>query len=192
MGNISLSTVEYNEKNKMGELEALLFMQGEAITCRKIEEMLHLDDGQGKQLAQLLDKQLKDNHSGLRLMFFDQRVQLTTRSEFHHVLREFLDDEMSQDLTPASLETLSIILYFGPIARSKIEYLRGVNSIFTLRNLLMRGLIEKGHDSPRHAAYVYQASPATWRFIGISRKEDLPQFEKFSALVDNLDKTDYE
>ena len=46
-----------------------------------------------------------------------------------------MKDELTEDLTPASLEALSIVAYLGPISRAKLEYLRGVNSIVILAQL---------------------------------------------------------
>ena len=63
--------------------------------------------------------------------------------------KSFVKEELTEDLTPASLETLSIVAYLGPISRVRIEYLRGVNSSVILRSLMIRGLIERFAD-PEH------------------------------------------
>jgi segregation and condensation protein B len=91
-------------------------------------------------------------------------------------------EELTEDLTPASSETLAIISYLGPISRAKIEYLRGVNSSLILRNLTMRGLIEKVSDDNRSSAFLYRITFDLMKHLGIEKKEDLPDYEKFSEL----------
>jgi segregation and condensation protein B len=84
---------------------------------------------------------------------------------------------------------LSIISYAGPITRADIEYIRGVNSSFTVRSLLMRGLIEREVDPKRANAYIYSASFDLLRHLGLSNNEDLPEYQKYKDLVAHLHKS---
>ena len=113
------------------------------------------------------------------------------------LLEEITKQEFTEALTPASLETLSIVMYSGPISRADIEYIRGVNSSFTLRALLMRGLAERETDPKRGNAYLYKASFELLRHLGLSKNEDLPDYPKYKDLVlhfhkelENKDKTE--
>jgi len=101
-------------------------------------------------------------------------------------MEEFIKDEFREDLTPASLETLSLISYLGPVSRAQIDYYRGVNSSFILRSLLMRGLVERYNDPQRANVYLYQASFDLLKYLGISRVEDLPEYEKFRTMNNKL------
>jgi hypothetical protein len=56
-----------------------------------------------------------------------------------------------------------------------------VNSTFILRNLLVRGIIEK-LENPRDArASLYGATFAALEYMGVTRKEDLPQYDDIQA-----------
>src|SRR3972149_1519044 len=89
-----------------------------------------------------------------------------------------LDEELKEELTPAGLETLSIIAYFGPVSKIKIDYFRGVNSAFILRNLLMRGLIDRS-DKSKEEGYAYSLNFDALKHLGISKIEELPEYEKY-------------
>lgn len=174
-----------NSKNspKLAKLEALLFIHGEPIEITKIEKILELVGGEGEYLVLSFAEGLKNDDRGLRVIFDGEKVQLVTKSEFSKVLEDFIKEELSADLTPASLEALSIISYLGPISRSRLEYLRGVNSMFTIRSLMLRGLISRFQDPKRANAYLYRPSFDLIKHLGLGRVEDLPEFDKFNSLV---------
>ena len=83
-------------------------------------------------------------------------------------------------MTPATLETLSIVAYNGPIARSMIDYLRGVNSGYILRNLLVRGLIER--YPIRNDLIFFIMSVLIFETFGLAKQEDLPEYQKYKDI----------
>ena len=168
---------------KLAGLEALLFIHGEPITFEKLGKVLGATPREVEELIENYKKVLENEGRGLRLLADSERVQLVTKPEFSKILEKFITDELSEDLTLASLEALSIVAYLGPIPRSRLEYIRGVNSTFTLRNLLLRGLVERFPDPKRPNTYLYQPSFELLRHLGLSGAKDLPEYEKFSALV---------
>ncbi|MFH0890953.1 MAG: SMC-Scp complex subunit ScpB, partial [Candidatus Liptonbacteria bacterium] len=139
-----------NLNDKLAGLEAMLFIHGEPISYRRIAPILGFEEKEIPALAEELKKRLWERaDSGLALIRDEDKVQLMTKPQFHKLLENFVKDQLSEDLTPASLETLAIIAYAGPISRARIEYQRGVNSIFILRNLMLRGLVER-FPNPEH------------------------------------------
>lgn len=178
---------ETQSAEKLAALEALLFLHGEPLSYKKLEALLELENGHGKELAAELARSLESESRGLTLVMDDEHVQLVTKSKFHAILEAFIKEQLTEDLTPASLETLAIIAYFGPISRARIDYQRGVNSSFILRSLLLRGLVERSPD-PEHAnSFLYRASFDFWRHIGVQKPEDLPDFEKFKGLLNQFE-----
>lgn len=172
-----------SSKNLLAECEALLFLHGEPLSLKKMSEVLSVPLEECEALLDQFEEELKRAERGIRLIRHEGKVQLVTKPEFHKLLEVFMKKELSEDLTPASLETLSIILYLGPISRTRIEYLRGVNSMFILRSLLVRGLIERSSDPSRANSFVYQASFDTLKHLGLERQVQLPEYEKFRELL---------
>ena len=74
------------------------------------------------------------------------------------------------------METLSIVLYKNGVSRSEIDYVRGVNSSFTLRALSVRGLVEKTIDAKDSRRYIYRPSFELLSFMGIKNVEELPDY----------------
>jgi segregation and condensation protein B len=99
------------------------------------------------------------------------------------LIESLIKDELSKDLGKAGLETLAIVLYRGPIARSEVNYIRGVNSNYILRNILVRGLIEKDEASSARST-VYRPTFELLSYLGISKVEDLPEYQNARSTVE--------
>ena len=84
---------------------------------------------------------------------------------------------MCRDLGRAGLETISIILYKNPVTKNEIDFIRGVNSQFIIRNLLIRGLIER-IPNPNGRGNLYQPTFELLRYMGVEKIENLPDYEK--------------
>jgi segregation and condensation protein B len=174
------------EKN-IAALEALLFIHGEPVTYKKIAAVLGIGKEEAETLARELKQRLGDPARGLQIISDREKVQLATKPEWNTILESFVKEELTEDLTPASLETLSIIAYLGPISRTRIEYLRGVNSSVILRSLMIRGLIERSADSEHPSGFLYRLTFDAMKHLGIQQKEDLPDCSKFQELLKVFD-----
>lgn len=172
-----------NFEQKLAELEALLFIHGEPLANKKAEKILELGKEDLEQLVSELDKRLAADGRGIALVRDGEKLQFATKPRFAKLVEGFVKEEMSEDLTPATLEALSIIAYLSPVTRSEIDYRRGVNSSFTLRNLMLRGLIERYPDPERPASLLYRPTFEFFRHLGVKGKEELPDFEKFRAAL---------
>jgi segregation and condensation protein B len=105
------------------------------------------------------------------------------------MIEELQKEELSRDLGRAGLETLTIILYKGPISRREIDYIRGVNSGFILRNLLIRGLIERAESQTGERSFSYKPTLALLEYLGISKRDDLPEYEVAFKKLEEFSKT---
>src|SRR3989344_3816447 len=173
-------------KNLLSKIEALLFIYGEPMELKKLAKMLSVSDSDTKEGLRLLEEELVRAERGLALIRSGNKVQLATKPEFAKILEDITKQEFNEALTPAALETLSIVSYAGPISRADLEYIRGVNSSFTLRALLMRGLVERSVDPKRGNAYLYSPSFELLRHLGLDKVELLPDYEKYKSLVASL------
>jgi segregation and condensation protein B len=173
----------FDLNEKLAELEALLFIHGEPLTSKKIQSVLEISKEDAETTVEALHARLNEDYRGLALMKDGDKIQLVTKPQFGKILEKFVKDELSEELSPASLETLAAIIYFAPISRSRLEYLRGVNSSFILRSLLLRGLVERFSDPDRPNQYLYQPTFELLKHTGLSKREDMPDFEKFQVLM---------
>lgn len=167
---------------KLAALEALLFVHGEPLPLKKIAALLKVPPGEVPQLVAAFKEKLEASDRGLALIGDQNAVQLVTKPALAPVIQDFVKQELTEDLTPASLEALSLIAYLGPLPRARLDYLRGVNSSFILRNLMMRGLVERNPDPEKPAVMLYRATIDLWKHLGVEGQDRLPEYEKFKTL----------
>lgn len=177
---------ESNQSNLIAQLEALLFIYGEPMEFKKIAKTLKTSEEEIKSAADALGAELRNENCGLFLVRDGEKIQLTTKPDFASLLETVIKEELHENLTPAALETLSIVAYAGPLSRAELEYIRGVNSSFTLRNLLIRGLVERSPDPKRGNVFLYSPSFEFLKHVGVSSAGDLPEYEKFKSLIEKM------
>ena len=122
----------------------------------------------------------------------DDEVALRTAPEAGGLIETLAKEELTKDLGKAGLETLSIVLYQGPISRREIDYVRGVNSNFILRNLLVRGLVEKVENPRDQRSFLYRPTFDLLSFIGISKIDELPQYASVRQEIATFNSTPIE
>lgn len=174
------SMSDLSEKHKV---EALLFIHGEPLPIEKIGKVLKMDKEQVRIVLDELREEYKDR--GIVLIEHNGRVAFGTHPDSAEVLSTFISKSLEEPLTPATLETLSIIAYLGPISKIHIDEMRGVNSYFALKTLSIRGLVEKNEEVEGRVS-LYEISFDALRFLGISRKEDLPSFVEFKERLTQI------
>ncbi len=157
------------------KIEAVLFWKAEPTALSKLAKIFSIDNTEVKEALGVLDERLKGR--GLALVFKDDEVALRTAPAAGSFIEQLTKEELTKDLGKAGLETLSIILYQGPISRREIDYVRGVNSNFILRNLLVRGLVEKVDNPKDLRSFLYRPTFDLLSHLGISRVEDLPEYQ---------------
>jgi len=166
------------------QIEAILFLKAEPVSKKELAKTLEKSPEEIENALFVLEETLENR--GLVLLSKDEEVMLATSPEMSDLIEKIRKEELSKDLGKAGLETLSIILYKAPITRSKIDYLRGVNSNFILRNLLIRGLIEKVSNPDDQRSYLYKPTFELLSFLGISKVKDLPEYDKIQKEIEDF------
>lgn len=178
---------EQIKNNLTAALESLLFIHGEPIDLKTAAAILEIKKEELEEAVNAFESRLKtDNSRGLTLNRIGEQIQLTTKPYFHKLGEKIIKEEIKENLTPAALEALSIIAYNGPMARSMVDYSRGVNSSYVLRNLLVRGLVERYPDPERPYVFLYNVSFDFLKHLGLSKQEELPEYFKYKEVLKNL------
>ncbi len=162
------------------QIEAILFFRAEPMTTKKLAIALKVKEEEIE--SALTELGLALSGRGVTLLRNGDEAELRTSPEVSKIIEDLTREELSRDLGHAGLETIAIILYKGKAKRSEIDYIRGVNSSFILRNLLIRGLVKRENDGGR--GYLYTPTTDLLSYLGVSKLEELPEFDKVKeALV---------
>ena len=91
-------------------------------------------------------------------------------------IKKLVNIENNETLSQSSLETLAIIAYNSPITRIGVDEIRGVNTVHTIRKLLMKGLIEeKGRAELPGRPILYGITDYFLDYFGLASIDDLPK-----------------
>lgn len=166
------------------QIEAVLFWKAEPVSVKKLASILGKNEKEIREAVAALKTNLQTQNRGLTLIELEDEITLGTSKDISALIEKLTKEELVKDLGKAGLETLSIILYQGPLTRSEIDYIRGVNSQFILRNLLVRGLVDKVENPKDRRAFLYKSSFDLLSFLGISNIADLPDYESVRRNID--------
>jgi segregation and condensation protein B len=166
------------------QIESILFYSGEPVKISKLSKILNVSENEINDAIEILKEKLTDR--GIALTTKENEIVLVTTKEMAPLIKEMKKEELSKDLSKAAIETLSIIVYRGPIKRAEIDYIRGVNSQFILRLLLIRGLIEKVINPQDERGYLYKPSFDLLNHLGLNKISEIPEYDSVNESIDNF------
>jgi len=163
-------------------IEGLLFASGEPLSLNKISEILSISNEEiENSILELINDYQNENRcfdiikKGNENQIF---YQLVTNKNISSVVQKLNNTVLEGELTKGALEVLSIVMYRSPLNRAEIDDIRGVNSSYILRALVLRGLINRYQNPNRRNEYLYEPSFDLLKFLGITDASNLPEFEK--------------
>ena len=178
--------------NKLAVLEGLLFVVGDdGLTLNQMMDILEITSEEAKELLAELKNKYESETSGIKISFLGNTFKLTTKKEHREYYQKLIENEDSNVLSPAALETLAIVAYKQPITRNDISEVRGVDSGQMVRKLVAKGLLkEAGRSEAIGRPILYATTLEFLDYFGLSTIEDLPTIEEFKEVDDIEDETD--
>lgn len=129
--------------DKISAIEAILFASGEPVEFERIASAVDVEVQTLHKLVSLLNSTYSERESAFEILLLDNAYQMATKKQFAPYIRAVMETRKSATLSPAAMETLTIIAYNQPVTRSFIDDIRGVDSAGVVSNLLEKELIEE-------------------------------------------------
>jgi segregation and condensation protein B len=154
-------------------IEAVLFYKAEPMEKKALAKLFEVGEDDLGTALESLSSRLQTGAT--RLVVTDSEVSLAVAPEWDGLIDGLRKDEMKRDIGKAGAETLAVVLYRAPVTRADIDRIRGVNSSYILRNLEVRGLVER-----RVGKRANEFVPTTelLRHLGIREKTEMPDYVK--------------
>ncbi len=162
-------------------IEAVLFYKATPLKKAALRKMFDVSEADFALGLEQLKSRLE--FGATRLVETDTEISLATAPELSEFIESLRKGELKGDIGKAGAETLAIILYKEPISRAEIDRIRGVNSSFILRNLLVKGLIEREAVGN---SYQFKITPDLLQHLGLTTKSELPRFSEFMNAIDSF------
>jgi segregation and condensation protein B len=166
-------------------IEGVLFYKAAPMKIAALARFFEVTEQEVHDALEGLKNRLEG--TALRILVTDTEAGLVTAPELSETIEKLRKDDFRKDIGKAGAETLAIILYRGPLTRAEIDSIRGVNSTFILRNLLVRGLIERRDNPKDQRTFLYASTPELLAHLGITKREDLPGFADIMNALDTFE-----
>jgi segregation and condensation protein B len=162
-------------------IEGLLFYKSAPQKKASLLKLYSVSAGDLELAITHLAKRLESGAT--RLVVTDTEIALATAPELAPFIEQIRKADIKSDIGKAGAETLAIVLYRGPVSRNEIDRVRGVNSSFILRNLMIRGLVER-NASTKGSGYTFTVTPALLTQLGVPDKNSLPEFARITDALE--------
>ncbi|MDO5724688.1 MAG: SMC-Scp complex subunit ScpB [Tissierellia bacterium] len=157
-------------------IESILFVSGEPVSIKDIEESLKLDKISMEKALEMIIFKYESDTSGIDIKKFAGKLQLVTKKENYDYINNFFGGDRKKFLSKAAMETLSIIAYKQPVTKSEIDNIRGVKSDSIIYRLIREELVEvKGVLERPGRPNLYGTTEIFLRNFGIEDLKELPE-----------------
>lgn len=174
--------------NLDSKLESLLFVAGdEGINFKDIVDILEIDAEKANKVIDTLKGEFLKEEHGIVLEQFGSKYKFVTKKENKDYIEKLLETHENDVLSQSALEILAIIAYNEPITRAGIDAIRGVNSSYGVRKLILKELIkEVGKSDLPGRPILYGITDRFLDYFGLTSKDDLPKLHLIdSAEIDD-------
>ncbi len=163
------------------QILSILFVASKPVSIKELQETLEITEEEFRTaISELVSA---NQNSGIILLAQNDKLQLASNPDNSLMVKKFLSLELREKLTDSALETLAIIVYRQPVSKAEIENIRGVNSQYTIRHLLIRGLIEKVQSPTDKRMQLYKTTFEFMQHLGIKDMKELPDFEELTKNI---------
>jgi segregation and condensation protein B len=171
-------------------IESLIFVSLEPLSLDKIKSILHeFPDKEIEKAVKDLQESYVSNQRGIQIIQSAGGYLFSTKPEFDPWIKRFFREERKTRLSPAALETLSVVAYHQPITLSEISALRGVDSTHTLKGLLLKRLVKiVGRKKSPGKPLIYRTTDKFLAHFGLNSLKDLPSQEEISEFLEEDEK----
>lgn len=173
-------------------IEALIFASDKPLTPLELTDLLNNAFGfmEDKITLDQVEASIEGVVEKYRSEFYPFEVresgggwQFLTKKDYHKTVAQINGDKFMKRLSPAALETLSIIAYKQPVTKGEIEAIRGVSADYAIQKLLEKELViisGRNEKLPGHPL-VYSTSKTFMDYFGINSAEELPRIKEVLA-----------
>jgi segregation and condensation protein B len=170
----------------VSQIEAILFVVGdEGIGLEELSSLLELSTAKTYEALTILkEKYQADQDCAMNILEVGNHFVLSTKKKFAPLLKKYAQSPLSNSLSQAALETLSIVAYKQPISRVEVDEIRGVQSAGSMQKLVARQLIEeKGRVDGPGRAILYGTTAYFMDYFGLRSLDELPDIHQMEEEI---------
>lgn len=167
-------------RGEAAAIEAVVIVASDPVSSQMLSELLELPVNRVEELCAQMARSYEEEERGFELVRVAGGYRFQSHPAYRGYVERFILEDLPSRLSPAALETLSIVAYKQPISRAQVAQIRGVNADSVVRLLVQRGYIEAvGRDDGPGQAVLFGTTSAFLERLGLDGLDDLPPLEEF-------------
>ena len=154
----------------------ILLFEGGSLKKAEISKILDLkiniveeNISEIKNLLAVINLNLVQTPSSLEICLSNKIATLVNKQKI---------EELMIELSESALQTLSVVIYKNLATKAEIDFIRGVDSSRSIKNLLTRGLIERMEMRSRK---YYIPTTETLKYLNLENVENAPDQTEISV-----------
>ncbi len=175
-------------------VEAVLLLAKNPLSPRKLAQLAQVADAtEARTHVRDLSSVYQDLGRAMRIELIAGGYRMMTRPALAPWLSRLSHVPAPVRLSTPMMETLAIVAYRGPLARSGVEAVRGVACGELLRQLMERDLIRiAGRSEELGRPYLYGTTKRFLQLFGLANTEALPPIQWQTLQEDNPEESSQE
>ena len=169
-------------------IESLIFVTDDPISVGEIQKTLkaafesNFEKAEIEAALQQLQERYQQDGYAIEIAEVAEGYQFLTKPAYHKTIGVYLKQTTRKRLSRAALETLSIIAYKQPVAKSEMEKIRGVSCDYSIQKLLDKDLVAiVGRSEGPGRPLLYGTSDKFMDYFGLKNLDDLPEPKDFKV-----------
>lgn len=166
-------------------IEAILFLQHKPLPIYKIAETID-ETIEPEHYKAAIDELIQDyltNEHGIELAEIAGGYAFRTKLEHRDMIRR-MNQITPVRMSQAMLEVLSIIAFYQPVTREKLEEIRGVECGHHLRNLMDKKLVRMaGRSDAIGKPMLYATTKEFLELFGLPSLKEMPTLQEIEELL---------
>ncbi len=158
-------------------LEALLVVASQPLALDELAAAAEEDAERVETALALLSERYREGRSGIVLEKVAGGYAFRASTAAADACARLFERPVQRGLSPASMETLAIVAYLGPVSRPEIARIRGIAADSTVAGLAERGLIAEAGREAGGGAVRYRVTSLFERVFGLESLSELPRVD---------------
>jgi segregation and condensation protein B len=163
-------------------VEAVLFVASRPVPATEVAQACTADQAVAERALALLAEEFAE------LREVAGGFTFVVARDCEAAVEAFAGARRPDDLSPALMETLSVVAYLQPTTRAEVARVRGVSSEWALGSLEERGLVEEcGRADAPGSPILFGTTARFLTLFGLRSLGDLPPLEGFAPSADDVE-----
>lgn len=184
---------ELLERGLQRVAEALVFAADTPVRPKEIAEIYsevtgedRPTDTQIKEAVDRLNVMYEETDRTFRIEVWAEGYRMATVSSVAPFVKSFFNREQEKRLSRSLMETLSIVAYKQPVTKPEVDFVRGVDSGYTVNKLLEKRMIDVvGRSDSLGRPLLYGTTDFFLEQFGLKSLDDLPDLREIEEILDD-------